>query len=129
MADTITFVDHSQPVLPPGEYVITTTQTITESPDPFPATRQFTVSADRFSLPAARVTAVFPPDGSLGDHHNVLPHVMLDRPTLPWERSSRDGRKGPDGDAPWLALLLFAESQRPDPKVVRLADLGAGPAY
>ncbi|MEW2119897.1 hypothetical protein AB0945_32875 [Streptomyces sp. NPDC005474] len=122
MADTITFVDHSQPVLPAGQYVITTTQKITESPEPFPATRQFTVSADRFSLPAARVTAVFPPDGSLGDHHNVLPHVMLDRPTLPWERSS-----GVDG--PWLALLLFPQSQRPDPKVVRLADLGTGPAH
>jgi len=123
MADTITFVDHSQPVLPPGQYEITTTQTIAESPQPFAATRQFTVSADRFSLPAARVTALFPPDGSLGDHHNVLPHVMLDRPTLPWERSPGiEGR-------PWLALLLFDESQRPDPKDVRLADLAAGPAY
>ncbi|MDX2679999.1 hypothetical protein [Streptomyces soliscabiei] len=122
MADTVTFVDHSKPVLPPGQYEITTTQTITESPEPFAATRQFTVSADRFSLPAARVTAVFPPDGSLGDHHNVLPHVVLDRPTLPWERS-------PGVEGPWLALLLFSQSQRPDPKSVRLADLAVGPAY
>ncbi|WP_037819390.1 hypothetical protein [Streptomyces sp. NRRL B-3229] len=122
MADTITFVDHSKPVLPAGEYEITTTQTIAESPEPFAATRRFTVSADRFSLPAARVTALFPPDGSLGDHHNVLPHVMLDRPTLPWERS-------PGIEGPWLALLLFDESQRPDPTSVRLADLAAGPAY
>jgi hypothetical protein len=28
----------------------------------------------------------FPPDGSLGEHSNVLPHIILNRSTLPWER-------------------------------------------
>jgi hypothetical protein len=118
----ITFVDHAVPVLPAGEYVVTATQTITLDPVPFTATRRFTVSGDRFTLPAGRVTAVFPPDGSLGDHHNVLPHVILDRPTLPWERSA--GVTGP-----WLVLLLFTDGERPAPSVVRLGDLHAGPAY
>ena len=54
-----------------------------------------------FSLPPACIHSVFPPEGSLGDHSEVLPQIILNRSTLPWERSAKDG----DGDTPWLALL------------------------
>ncbi|MFF0523441.1 hypothetical protein ACFYTC_32460 [Actinomadura nitritigenes] len=121
MAD-ISFVDQSVPVLTTGVYSVTATQTVALNGASFAATRTFTVSGDRFTLPEGRITAVFPPDGSLGDHHNVLPHVMLDRPTLPWERSA--GVPGP-----WLVLLLFTDAERPVPQIVRLGDLASGPAY
>ena len=121
MAD-ITFVDQSVPVLPTGTYTISVTQTIPLSEAPFTASRTFTVSGDRFALPEGRVVAQFPPPGSLGDHHSVLPHVVLDRPTLPWERPA--GVPGP-----WLVLLLFAEAERPEPSVVPLSALGSGPSY
>lgn len=118
----ITFVDHAIPVLPSGDYTITATQTTPLDATPFSAVRHFTVSGDRFVLRDGRVTALFPPDGSMGDHHSVLPHVVLDRPTLPWERKA--GVPGP-----WLVLLLFSEAERPTPAVVRLGDISAGPAY
>ena len=118
----IAFVDQSVPVLATGTYTISVTQTIPLSKDAFTATRTFTVSGDRFALPQGRVAAQFPPPGSLGDHRNVLPHAVLDRPTLPWERPA--GVPGP-----WLVLLLFAEAERPEPFVVRLGALGSGPAY
>jgi hypothetical protein len=76
-------------------------------------------------LPPSAVREVFPPDGSLGDHANVLPHAVLDRPTLPWER--RPG--GGDGSPPWLALLVFAEDERPEPAVVTAGDLTTGAAH
>lgn len=118
----IAFVDQSVPVLATGNYTITVTQTIPQSKDAFTATRTFTVSGDRFAFPPGRVVAQFPPAGSLGDHRNVLPHIVLDRPTLPWERSA--GMPGP-----WLVLLLFAEAERPEPAVIKLSALGSGPAY
>jgi hypothetical protein len=121
--DDITFVDYGRPALPTGDYQITATQTIALDPAPFTVTRRFTVSGERFALPPTHLTAMFPPDGSLGDHHNVLPHVMLGRPTLPWERSPGAVT------GPWLVLLLFAETERPAPSVIRLGDLAAGPAY
>jgi hypothetical protein len=99
----ITFVDHARPVLPSGNYTVTATQLIAVDSNGYSATRTFTVSGDRFVLPPSRLTAVFPPDGSLGEYQNALPHVILDRPTLPWERSAGS----PGADAPWLAVLLF----------------------
>jgi len=121
----ITFVDHARPALPSGNYTVTATQLIAVDSNSYPATRTFTVSGDRFVLPPSRLTAVFPPDGSLGEYQNALPHVILDRPTLPWERSAGS----PGADAPWLAVLLFTEAERPSPQVVRLGDLTAGPGF
>jgi hypothetical protein len=126
MSDTITFVAHQRPGLPSGDYEITVTQRVSLDTDPFPATRTFTVTGERFALPPAAVRGVFPPDGSLGDHTTVLPHLVLDRPTLPWER--RPGGSD-DVTGPWLVLLLFSGDERPEPTPVTRGTLTAGPAY
>jgi hypothetical protein len=66
------------------------------------------VSGERVTLNPQDILAVFPPEGSLGDHSNVLPHLMLKRGTLPWER-----RADPSSDkAPWLILLLFEDGEK-----------------
>ncbi|MFI6763480.1 hypothetical protein ACIBF5_30585 [Micromonospora sp. NPDC050417] len=119
---TVTFTAHRRPPLEAGDYEITVTQevavgTATES---FQNTRQFSVGGDRFTLPPTAIRSVFPPDGSLGDHSNVLPHVVLDRPSLPWER---DPGGGGEDRAPWLALLLFDEDERPQPRTTTLGAL------
>jgi len=102
----VTFVEYHRPALPPGRYTIEMSQAVTVpgAADQFSVRRQFTVSGDRLGLHPGDVFAVFPPDGSLGDHSDVLPHVLLDRSTLPWEFAA-------DGGAPWLALLLFDEQE------------------
>ncbi len=46
---------------------------------------------ERFSLADDDVVAVFPPSGSLGDHADVLSHIILRRSTLPWERTAVRG--------------------------------------
>jgi hypothetical protein len=126
VSDRLTFVAHQRPALPAGDYSITAKQRVSLESDPYTVNRTFTVGGERFALPPTEIRAVFPPDGSLGDHTTVLPHVILERSSLPWER--RPG--GPDDIArPWLALLLFSDDEIPAPTTVTLGDLATGPAY
>lgn len=127
MAENLTFIGYRRPALPVGDYSISVKQTTSlDAATRFPAQRTFTVASERFALPPTAIRSVFPPDGSLGDHTNVLPHVVLDRPTRPWERAA--GTSLPD-TAGWLVLLVFPEDERPEPTAVTLGTLAAGPAY
>ena len=103
----VTFIQYHRPTMPPGRYTIEMSQEVAVpgTKDQFSVRRQFTVAGDRLSLHAGDVVTVFPPDGSLGDHSDVLPHVMLERSTLPWEFAADKA------GAPWLALLLFGEQE------------------
>lgn len=125
----IEFIQFREPALEDGDYAITVTQTI-ESSDRItkttfpnsdaPPQLLFSVAGPRFSLSPQEIHAVFPPDGSLGDHSNVLPHIVLNRSTLPWERAAFEGQSPP---CPWLALLLFDDDEKPTPQVVPLGSL------
>jgi hypothetical protein len=55
-------------------------------------------------LEAAQIASCHPTPSAKGAYADRLPHVVLSRRTLPWERS------GP-GNIPWLALLLVAEGE------------------
>jgi hypothetical protein len=123
MTTTLTFLDWHQPGLRPGDYTITVEQSIQEIQedsqiplkiplDKFPpTTRHFSVLGPRFTLDPQEIQEMFPPPGSLGDHANVLPHIILKRSTLPWERSVHPGPGDAPSDIPWLALLLFEEQE------------------
>lgn len=112
----IRFVQNHRPALDAGDYTITIEQKI-EVPEQidkdnvFTTTRKFSVSGPRFNLNPQDVQAVFPPAGSLGEHSNVLPHIIFGRSTLPWERMADYSSE----DVPWLALLLFDEDEAPTP--------------
>lgn len=98
----VRFIQFHYPSLEAGDYAISVQQTIeikagkskldkerSRSHEDFPETkRTFSIQCERFSLPPQAIQAVFPPEGSLGDHSNVLPHIILKRSTLPWERSA-----------------------------------------
>lgn len=123
----VEFLQYHQPPLKDGLYRLEVVQHIESNesgakkvpPAEFRAERKFLVAGERFTLQPADIQAVFPPEGSLGDHWNVLPHVVLTRSTLPWERVADDARE----DVPWLALLLFQEDEKPTPAVVTLSQL------
>jgi len=128
MIDEIRFLQNHIPGLTAGEYEIKVEQEVKRSNNTslstFKTTRKFSVRGDRFAIKPTDAQAVFPPAGSLGDHSNVLPHILLRRSTLPWER-----RADPNSpDAPWLALLLFYEGEAPKPEIVSLKDLAAAAA-
>lgn len=125
----LTFVTSHRPALEVGAYKLTATLEIPDYPEGKSlreVTSTFTVQGERFALKPGDVLAVFPPAGSLGDHSSVLPHIILNRSTLPWERDPRAGQAGGDSPVPWLALLLFDEQENPEPKVKKLLDLESG---
>ncbi|MFC0597620.1 hypothetical protein [Streptomyces palmae] len=114
----LTFHDNLQPGLKGGEYCVTVEQNLCDNGKPvdggayFKALRQeFTVVAPRFTLEPALVHAVTPAPGATGDFTDLLPHVTLNLPSLPWLR--RIGITG-DDDKPWMALLILRDNEIAD---------------
>jgi len=116
--------DDVRPALPDDTYLLRASTTLSR-PDLTvnPVDAYFAVEGPRFALPATEVVAVHPPRNAQGSFDEVLPHVVLGRRTLPWERQLdstgviRDPvTEPPDpeprplpGSAPWLGLLLFVD--------------------
>ena len=128
----IEFIQFHKPQMRPGEYQITVTQEIQTTNDQkiparsFSATRSFWAIGERFELKPEDIFMVFPPDGSLGDHSNTLPHVALNRSTLPWERTPWSvAVSGGAGDAPWLLPLLFDQEEQPQTQSLTLGEIKA----
>jgi hypothetical protein len=124
----ITFIDHLVPALESGDYEIDVEQGVRlgSTADTFHKAGKFTVAGERFVLAPQAIRETFPPNGSVGDHANVLPHLVLARPTLPWEREPCPGAAV---RSPWLALLLFSDDERPEPQVMPFREATAGPGY
>lgn len=71
---------------------------------------EFTVAGEHYAINPLQMDSIFPPAGSMGDFSLVLPHIILNRSTLPWENKAGDGVN----TTPWLALLLFHEEELAD---------------
>lgn len=95
--------DAVRPVLPDGTYRVTMTPQLAFGTSPAPGELDVAVAgpppdpATVRSVPAAGATDVDP---------DVVPFVLLERRTLPWER---DGLARPG--TPWLALVLTTEAE------------------
>ena len=128
----IAFTEYHQPALESGEYHVRIAQTLKHnstvlldsiSTPSTATTMTFYVAGERFHILPEQIKSAFPPPHSLGEHSNVLPHLMLSRTTLPWEREAV-----PNSPAtPWLALLVTDESEAGDvtEATVTLEDLTA----
>ncbi|KAK3939532.1 hypothetical protein QBC46DRAFT_450354 [Diplogelasinospora grovesii] len=115
-----------EPSLQGGEYTITVKQDVHTSAEDGPvqhmeiqtSTQKFNVNAPRFTLPPGIVHSTYPPQG-LGDHNNVLPHIVFKDPHLPWEQQGsprqdeedEQSGKEPKTKVPWVALLTFTEDE------------------
>jgi hypothetical protein len=112
--------------LKPGKYEITVAQKV-KLPgvdESFQITRQFAVAGERFSIDASEIFSVFPPDLANGEFSSILPHVVFNRRTIPWERSPIDAKLSSGSEnATWLGILLFNEDEAPTPEVCRAKDL------
>ena len=121
-ADKVEFIQYHQPPLDSGIYEISVEQKFDpgDGEKTFTKTLAFAVCGHRYApLTANDIYAVFPAAKSLGDHSNVIPHITLQRSTLPWERSCDDS----DLDLPWLALLVFWDEEKPQPQTMTLGQL------
>ncbi|QNP74856.1 hypothetical protein IAG44_39030 [Streptomyces roseirectus] len=107
--------DHYLPALPAGDYRIEATHALRTGPEAsaqavggtFRAVQRFTVRAPQVAVDTTAVVARQPPDSSEGRFAEVLPHLVLGDPMLPWEREL----SGADRSTPWLALLVLTDDQ------------------
>lgn len=118
--------DFRKPAVLPGVYTIVAGQRLIDADPGSPtynqrvdtdppletATQSYEFRPLQFSLDEGCVHACYPPDGSVGRYPQVLPHVTLNRDILPWERQLVGARVA--GDAPWVALLVFAVDELAD---------------
>lgn len=115
----VQFVDSLVPTLTAGRYELTAHQSLTKGGDRVdtdgyldaPVTQAVEVRAPRFTVQPEWIHGAYPTPGASGLYDTVLPHLTLDRATLPWEREA----KAKNGTRlPWLALLVFGEGELPD---------------
>jgi hypothetical protein len=116
---SIRLYDAVKPDLEAGVYRITSSLEIKlqdgsgawadANPVPQPQQTCIEIVAPRFALDPGNFQGCFPARDANGAFGDRLPHVVLGRRTLPWERiiDSAD-------HAPWLALLTFQKSELSD---------------
>ncbi|MGI5531594.1 hypothetical protein ACQEVX_30710 [Streptomyces syringium] len=116
----VQFIDSLVPQVTAGRYTLTAHQSLTHGGtrvdedgylDP-PATQDVEVRAPRFTVQPEWVHGTYPSPGATGLYDDVLPHITLDRPTLPWERDEATAANGTR--LPWLALLVLGEGELPE---------------
>lgn len=114
------FGQHHIPTLESGDYSLNLVQSLSDGVNTidFSENLQFSIQGERFHLAPLELHSVFPPANSLGEYSGVLPHVVLNRTTLPWERNAVpfvDGESDADRQekksTPWLALLIFYDGE------------------
>lgn len=113
--------DHRIPSLYAGKHTITVDQTLDATGATLPSHHQrFDVRELRFTIAPTDVQACYPLPGASGSYSQILPHITLDTPALPWLRRLR----GQDKDVPWMALLVFREGELPgDAQAVGTVDV------
>ncbi|MGW2010748.1 hypothetical protein [Streptomyces nigrescens] len=128
------FFDHRIPSLYAGRYEIGNRQVLKDVDEgadrEIVATPQpFDVIEPRFSIDPGGINARFPVPDAVGTYSEILPHINLDAPGLPWNRPLVPGASEEEREAqravPWMALLLFRENELPeDPDAVGLVKAG-----
>ncbi|MDO4337645.1 MAG: hypothetical protein Q4C91_06095 [Eubacteriales bacterium] len=82
-------------------------------------TQDFSVEGPRFDL-KEEVVSIYPGSGAEGHFGKCLPHVLLKRKTIPWERgvsaqaafaASGQQEEPPSGVVPWLWLMLLSGNE------------------
>ncbi|MDQ3928064.1 MAG: hypothetical protein M3328_02835 [Chloroflexota bacterium] len=117
----VIFIQDDDPPLKSGTYTIQVDQALpnTPSPNQFSTSATLYVTGERFTFQPDELSSVFPPDQANGEFEGTLPHVVFNRRTLPWERTSDPS----SGISPWLAVLLFDEGEAPTPTPATAKDL------
>jgi len=119
----VTFIQAAAPSMKAGKYRLSVSQHVQAKGDnagggKFTTDEHiFAVKGERFQIQGSEIYGVFPPDKANGEFSGVLPQVVFNKLTLPWERSI----VSPDDDVthdiaahtPWLAVLSFNEGEQP----------------
>lgn len=114
--------DAVDPALDAGRYRIRSHADTRDTARPLPsAVQHLEVTGPRFALEPGDVVSRHPPRDAVGGYGEDLPHVVLGRRTLPWERRGL-GSGAPPG-TPWVALLLLRADEAELAANTALADV------
>lgn len=110
--EQLVFIDHCLPQLAAGPYTVSASLDVNSKGGFTDVSKDIFVDAPRFSLDQSDIYDVYPAKNSSGNYANSLPHIVLNRRTLPWERTingqpypaQKDNKERP---SPWMALLVF----------------------
>lgn len=107
----VQFLDRNFPGLTDGLYEIDLELDVIGtgiSQTPYQSSLQYYIEGPQYSLSPNHVVTVYPPIESRGQYSNFLPHLVLERSSLPWERSPNTD---PESELPWLFLLMLRDSE------------------
>jgi hypothetical protein len=121
MPEQIVFVQCHEPGLKAGDYHVHAELSVKNLPatafagvehgvptlKSYAIDKYLRVSGDRYRLAPNTIASMYPPSGESGEYSRALPHVVLRRPTLPWERVISDAAK----HTPWMTVLLLTEDE------------------
>jgi len=128
--EQLRFLQFHSPPVKAGIYRIKATQKLggLSNPASFSAPDQyFKIDADRYSIPPQYRHFVFPPANDTGRNEAVLPHLIIKRSTLPWERTSAASPASGSKNKPaWLALLMLTEDESKQIPLVQMQPKEAG---
>lgn len=111
-AGEIEFFDNFEPGLKDGTYLVNTSQNLSApGASIVPVSQKFIVQGPRFALDPSEIHTVFPPNGATAVFEEVLPHIVLNKRLLPWERDIPGLSSAVSAQTPWLALLVFSEGE------------------
>jgi hypothetical protein len=120
------------PGIDDGTYTFTVQQKVAGGDnDGYTYTQDYTVTVvgPRFSLDPAQIVSLYPPPGSSGRYLDSLPQAVIERVTLPWERTlwadqpARRPTEPTDSPVPFVAVLVLDGSEAPAPRAMTVGDL------
>ena len=113
---SIQFFDGYFPALAPNTYNIKVGQNLAApsgTPPSYSANQSFIVQAPEFFIDTTIIQTVYPPPGGSDIYDERLPFLVMNDPSLPWERCLVPGQDQPSTTNPtsWMALVIFAEGE------------------
>lgn len=108
----INFLEYQDSVLNAGKYSIAIRQKLTQGGNDQidkSIERFLHIRGNRFSIEPADVFNLYPAAGSESSCEMTLPYLMLNRSSLPWQRSIDNSDEPVRPNPPWLVLLIFHE--------------------
>jgi len=127
----VTFIENHKVPLECGKYNISLKHVVSDKSktrvnETFQSEYGFAIQGERFSINSADIRLMFPPKNSQGEFLNNLPHIIFNKHTLPWIRTSAADKESGETLSTWLALLLFTQDDPlPDTQDKTIKDLFA----
>lgn len=110
MSGKVEFLSSMRPVLPQGSYRLTAEHAVAalgSATPPYRNAIEFHVGEPVRALLPTDLHSVYPPKGASGAFEGHLPHIVLMRPTLPWDMSLTDAPRSETDEASAIALLVI----------------------